>query len=184
MEIHPVLETRRLLLRVSQLSDASQIRQLANDRAIADTTMNIPHPYEEGMAEEWISETHTLSEEGTLAPFVIVLKEDDRVIGAISLKGIDHDHSHAELGYWIGRPFWNNGYATEAGKAILNFAFQELGLYRVHAHHLSRNPSSGRVLEKLGMKHEGHLRQHIRKWEILEDIDLFGVLADGWDEQL
>jgi len=184
MENHRVLETRRLLLRALQMSDASQIRQLANDRAISDTTMNIPHPYEEGMAEEWISETRALSEEGILVPFVVVLKDDDGLIGSISLKDIDRDHSHAELGYWIARSFWNKGYATEAGKAVLKFAFQELGLFRVHAHHLSRNPSSGRVLEKLGMKHEGHLRQHIRKWEILEDIDLYGILADEWDERL
>ncbi len=184
MDNHPVLETRRLLLRSLQMSDASQICDQANDRAIADTTMNIPHPYEEGMAEEWISETHELSKEGTLASFAIVLKENERIIGAIGLKDIDRNHSHAELGYWIGRSYWNNGYATEAGKAVLKFAFEELGLYRVHAHHLSRNSSSGRVLEKLGMKHEGHLRQHIRKWETLEDIDLYGILAGDLHEQL
>ena len=61
------------------------------------------------------------------------------------------DDRRAELGYWIGVPWWNRGYATEAGRALLDFGFGTLGLHRIMAHHMMRNPASGRVMQKLGM---------------------------------
>jgi RimJ/RimL family protein N-acetyltransferase len=90
------------------------------------------------------------------------------------------DHQ-AELGYWIGKPYWNAGLCTEAGRVILRYAFSELCLMRVHAVHLTRNPASGRVLQKLGMRHEGCRRGHVMKWGRLEDIELYGLLREEWD---
>ncbi len=90
------------------------------------------------------------------------------------------EHRSAQPGYWIGRPYWNRGYATGAGRAVLAFAFGEPGLNRVYAHHFSGNPASGRVLQKLGMRHEGRPRQHVRKWEGYEDLELCGILRSEW----
>jgi RimJ/RimL family protein N-acetyltransferase len=81
------------------------------------------------------------------------------------------------LGYWIGVPYWGNGYATEAGRAVLDHGFGELGLNRVYAHCFARNPASRRVLEKLGMRHEGTRRRHTLKWGEYLDEEEFGILA-------
>ena len=88
-----------------------------------------------------------------------------------------HDtFQHAEMGSWIGKPYWNQGYATEAAKAIIKQGFEVMKLNRIHAHHFARNAASGKVLLKIGMKHEGTLRQHVVKWDKFEDIELYGIL--------
>jgi ribosomal-protein-alanine N-acetyltransferase len=176
----PTLQTTRLLLRPFALSDAPTVQLLAGDIAIADTTLNLPHPYADGMAESWISKHSEAfaKEEGlTLA---IVNKPDGVLVGAISLMGIAKGHQ-AELGYWIGKPYWHQGYCTEAAQALVLCAFTKLGLLRVYASHFSRNPASGRIMQKLGMQHEGTRRQHIRKWDKLEDLELYGILKDEWE---
>ena len=74
--------------------------------------------------------------------------------GAVGLQIADA-HRHAELGYWIGVPFWGKGYATEAASAAVAFGFDMLRLNRIYAHHFAGNTASQRVLEKIGMRHEG-----------------------------
>lgn len=173
----PTLETDRLRLRPFTAADAAEVQRLAGDRAIADTTLNIPHPYEDGAAEAWIGTHEEQFASGRGANFAIALRSDGRLLGSISLMGIDALHGHAELGYWIGKDHWGQGYCTEAGRAVLRYAFGTLGLHRVHAHHLVRNPASGRVLRKLGMRSEGCMRQHVKRWDVHEDIELYGILA-------
>ncbi len=175
----PILETERLILRPFALADAADVQRLVGDRAIAATTLSIPHPYEDGMAEAWIAGRQAMIERDESTPFAIVRKSDGALIGSINLMDIQAGHQ-AEFGYWIGVPYWNRGYCTEAGQAMLDFAFNELGLVRVHARHLSRNPSSGRVMQKLGMSHEGTRRRHVRKWDVLEDVEMYGILVDDW----
>ena len=97
------------------------------------------------------------------------------LVGAISLR-LELGHERAELGYWIGVPYWGRGYATEAAGAMVGYGFNELGLNRIHARHLARNPASGRVLEKAGLTHEGFHRAHILKNGRFEDIHSFAVL--------
>jgi RimJ/RimL family protein N-acetyltransferase len=82
----------------------------------------------------------------------------------------------AELGFWVGKPFWRLGYASEAASAVVQFGFESLGLNRIYAFHMARNPASGKVLEKLGMQREGILRQRVRKWERFEDVVAYAVL--------
>lgn len=171
----PILETERLILRPFGNADAADVMRLAGDRAIADTTMNIPHPYKEGMAEEWISTHQEVFGKDQGVTFAITRKLDGALVGAIGLMGMVKGHQ-AELGYWIGKPYWKQGYCTEAGRILLRYAFSDLGLMRVHACHLTRNPASGRVMQKLGMLKEGCRRQHVKKWDKLEDIELYGVL--------
>jgi len=175
----PTIESERLILRPFVPDDAAEVQRLAGNRAIADTTLNIPHPYRDGMAEKWISGHQDYFLLGHGVTFAVTGKQEGSLIGAISLMGMTVKHQ-AELGYWLGKPYWNMGFCTEAGKAMLKFAFSELGLVRVHASYLSRNPASGRVMEKLGMKHEGTRRQHVRKWDKLEDIELYGILKEEW----
>ena len=175
----PTLATRRLRLRPFLAEDAPVVRELAGERAIADTTLNIPHPYEEGMAEEWIKSHEPGYEEGASATFAIVRRDDAVLAGAIGLQ-IDSVLKKAELGYWVGKPFWNRGFATEATLAVLKFGFEDLGLNRILARHLERNPASGRVMQKAGMLREGIARQDIIKWGRYEDLVSYAMLREEW----
>lgn len=172
----PTLTTERLVLRPFTPADAPEVRRLAGDRAIADTTLAIPHPYPEGAAEEWIATHAPGYADRTLATFAITLRDGGALAGAIGLI-IVPDHARAELGYWVGVPYWNRGYATEAGRALLEFGFDVLGLHRIQAHYLIRNPASGRVLEKIGMRPEGIRRHVVRKWGAFEDLGACAILA-------
>ncbi len=179
MTPQPTLENAPLILRPFDLSDAPEIQRLAGDRAVAATTENIPHPYEDGMAEAWVSRHPEAWEKGTDAHFAVVLKSADALIGAVSLMRIIKGH-RAELGYWIGKPYWGNGYCTTASRAVVAFGFDRLGLNRIHARHVAQNPASGCVMGKLGMTHEGLLRRHVRKWGQIDDLVLYGILKEEW----
>lgn len=177
MKVPPILETERLRLRPFAASDAVDVQRLAGDRAVADTTLNVPHPYEVGAAEQWISTHQPKFEAGELANFAVTRLDSGELVGAIGLRIVQRS-DRAELGYWIGKPYWGRGYCTEAGTAVLDYGFNVLGLNRIHASHLSRNPASGRVMQKLGMQHEGTARQHAKKWDRYEDLVLYGLLRD------
>ena len=172
----PTLLTERLLLRPFAAADAPAVRRLAGERAVADTTLAIPHPYPDGVAAEWIATHASKYAAGAEANFAVTLAPAGELIGAMGLM-VTPAHLRAELGYWIGVPFWGRGYATEAGRAVVAFGFDQLGLHRIQAHYLTRNPASGRVLAKLGMRLEGIHRHAIRKWDIFEDLAHVAILA-------
>jgi ribosomal-protein-alanine N-acetyltransferase len=171
----PSLKTERLLLRAFVLEDAPRVRLLAGEKEIASNTLAIPHPYEEGMAEAWIGTHQEGFDKGNLSTFAIVLRSSDELIGAIGLT-VNQEHANAELGYWIGKPYWNHGYCTEAAEEVLRYGFEQLDLNRIYATHLRRNPASGRVMKKLGMMHEGCRRKHVLKWGVFEDLEMYGIL--------
>ncbi len=175
MSRQPEIHTERLFLRPFTPDDAPVVQKLAGDKAIATTTLNIPHPYEDGMAEQWISTHKERFEKGELANFAITLHENGSLIGAVGLV-VNQRHESAELGYWIGKPFWNQGYCTEAARAVVRFGFKQLHLNRIHASYFSRNISSGRVMEKIGMTYEGCLRQQMKKWDKFEDLKVYSIL--------
>jgi ribosomal-protein-alanine N-acetyltransferase len=179
MKERPTLETDRLILRPFTLTDAPDVQRLAGERDVASTTRNIPHPYADGMAEQWIRTHQEQFEHGAVVNFAIVLRADNMLIGAIGLR-INPQDGNAELGYWIGKPYWNHGYCTEAAHAVVGYGFEVLGLHRIHASYLTRNPASGRVMQKLGMTSEGCLRQHVNKWEVFENLALYGILRSEY----
>jgi [ribosomal protein S5]-alanine N-acetyltransferase len=175
----PSIGTDRLLLRPFTLADAGSVQALAGAPEVAATTLLIPHPYPDGGAEAWI-ETHAPGyASGEMVLFAIVDRQGGQLLGAIGLT-LALLHARGELGYWIGVPFWNRGYATEAAAAVLRFGFEGLKLARIFAHHFSRNSASGRVMQKLAMSHEGRLRQHVRKWDRFEDLEVYGLLRAEW----
>jgi RimJ/RimL family protein N-acetyltransferase len=178
----PVIETQRLRLRPFEISDAKDVQRLAGDRAVADTTLNIPHPYDDGEAEIWISGHRDLFKKWEHAIFAIALRETGELVGAMGLH-LNPRFNRAELGYWIGKPYWNNGYCTEAARRVVQFGFEDLLLNRIHAHHMSRNPASGRVMEHIGMRLEGTMRQHVRKWDKYEDIVCYAILREDWERE-
>lgn len=174
------LETKRLRLRPLTPEDAPTVARLAGRREIAHTTISIPHPYSEPHAQEWIAAHTGQQNSAKQVAFGVTIRTDGQLIGAVGLREIDTEHCQTEMGFWIGLDWWGKGYATEAAKAVIRYGFQELKLNRIYAHHMVRNPVSGRVLEKIGMKQEGLLRQRVRKWGVFEDVVLLAILQDDW----
>jgi RimJ/RimL family protein N-acetyltransferase len=175
----PGLRTARLILRPFTLDDAPVVRELAGAWEIAETTATIPHPYEEGMAEAWISTHQAAFDHGEAVTFAVVRRTDDLLVGAIGLV-INKVYHLAELGYWIGKPYWNHGYGTEAAQEVVRYAFQVLGLNRVQAHHMTKNSASGRVMQKIGMTYEGTSKQSILRWGQFEDAANYAILRDEY----
>ncbi|MBN1574008.1 MAG: GNAT family N-acetyltransferase [Deltaproteobacteria bacterium] len=171
----PEIATERLILRPFAPSDAPEVTLIVNDYEIASKTLKIPHPYKEAMAREWIATHREGYRNGELADFAVTLKADGRIIGAVGLE-IVREHGRAGLGYWLGRDYWGAGYATEAAGAILDFGFNVLMLNRIHAERFTDNPASGRVIEKIGMKYEGHMREHDLRFGKYKDILVYGIL--------
>lgn len=180
MRTAPPLLTERLLLRSLTLEDAPDVQRLAGDRDVASTVLNIPHPYEDGMAEDWIRSCYDKFKKDEGLHFAIILKTDSTLIGVIGLE-LEQENERAELGYWIGKPYWNHGYATEAARAVVAYSFEVLKLNRIYAYHFTRNPASGRVLEKVRMRYEGCRRQHTKKWDNFEDSIGYGILKSDYD---
>jgi len=177
----PELKTERLILRPFVEADAPRIAELAGDAEVADTTLRIPHPYTSEMASEWISTHEAIRDKGRAIFYVIERKESGELVGSTGID-IDLQHSRAEIGYWIGRKYWNRGYATEAAARLLGYVFTVLRFHKVTAHCFARNPGSGRVLEKLGMTRESLLRDHILKSGAWEDIVQFGMLETEYEK--
>jgi ribosomal-protein-alanine N-acetyltransferase len=175
----PTLTTERLTLRPFVADDAFDVERLAGMREIADTTLNIPHPYPHGGAAEWIRLHAPAWIEGTSATFAIIGQKMGALVGTISLI-IKREHQRAELGYWIAPDCWNRGYATEATRAIIDFGFETLGLHRIESRHFLRNPASGRVMRKVGMIREGIERDLVMKWDRFESLALYSILEPEW----
>jgi [ribosomal protein S5]-alanine N-acetyltransferase len=181
MKKREILKTDRLILRAFKLSDAKIVQQKVGDKAIADTTLNIPYPYPDGLAEEWISSHQSKFESGEVITYAITLKDNDEIIGVIGLK-VEKKFNHAELGYWIDKNLWGNGYCTEAARAVVEYGFNKFGFHKIYAEHIARNPRSGKVMKKLGMKKEGLFKEHVIKWDKYEDVVIYGILKDEWNK--
>ena len=176
MTTPPTLETTRLRLRPYTEADIVDLLPLIGTREVAATTLRIAHPYTEQDATAFLA----LSRESGKLWLATTLRSDGRQIGGVGLRIVDQ-HKHAELGYWLGVPYWGQGYATEAAREILRYGFEDLGLHRIFASHFKHNPASGRILLKLGMRHEGRQRQHLRKWDQFVDSELYGMLRQEWE---
>lgn len=180
MRKRPTIETNRLILRPFTIDDAPDVQRLAGDWDVASTTRNIPYPYEEGIAEQWIQTHQERFEKGELVNFAIVHREQGFLIGAIGLF-LNKEHESGELGFWIGKPYWNNGYCTEAARAVLRYGFEVLRLNKIHATHIRRNPAAGCVMQKVSMSHEGSLRQHGKRWGKFENLEAYGILKSEFE---
>lgn len=165
----PEIKTDRLILRKISYPDIPKIIEWAGNKNVADTTLNIPHPYEEKDAVFWINSANQGFENKTQYTFGITLKSTTEFIGGIGLK-VNNRFNRGVLGYWIAEPHWNRGYATESVAAILKFGFNELNINKIYATHLIENPASGKVMMKNGMIKEGELKDHIKKGDFYRSL--------------
>ena len=170
----PVLETERLVLRAPRAADAPAIATLANDKRIAENTRRIPYPYTMADAEDFIGQS--AKTKGEIA--LLVGLHDGTLIGACGLAMLDGPTP--ELGYWLGAPFWGEGYATEAVRALIDHGFGELGHTALQAGARVTNPASRRVLEKCGFQWTGVGLCRIRAISSSAPIDQFRLDRGLW----
>jgi RimJ/RimL family protein N-acetyltransferase len=187
MEPFPTLRTGRLVLREFALADAPELHRLARAREVARTMLHHPHPYEEGMAEEWIKSLRPMFESGTGTTFAVVLQEGDTLIGTVSLytkapdgTAVLGEEGTGLLGFWLGVPYWNKGYSTEAVAEVVRYGFEERGLRRIRANHFGTNAASGKVLRKVGLSHAGTRPSYYEKWGNAEDREEYLLHVRDW----
>ena len=152
---------------------------LISAREIAATTLRIPHPYTRKEAEEYFDAMQAEAAKGKMLRLSIFIASGDEYCGSVGMH-IEREHGRAEIGYWIGVPYWGRGYASEAAQAAVAHGFGELGLNRIYATVFGGNTASRRVAEKAGMKYEGCMPQHVNKWGRYLDVEIYGVLAANW----
>lgn len=172
----PTLATPRLLLRAFADADAPRVQLLAGDDAVAETTLVIPHPYPDGAAEAWIAWQVSEWTESRRATWAITRRDGGLLLGAIDLF-FRPARRQAGCGYWVGRDYWGQGIASEALTAVMACGFEQFGLHRIEASHLVRNPASGRVMAKAGMRFEGTLRESVLCRGRFEDLSMWAALA-------
>jgi RimJ/RimL family protein N-acetyltransferase len=170
----PVLETERLVLRAPRLADANAVALLLNDRRIADNLSRVPHPYSRADAEEFITR---VNQPGGEVAFLIT-RPDDTVIGTCGIAKLDG--VNPEIGYWLGVPYWRQGHATEAVRALIDHAFADLGLETLQAGARVSNPASRRVLEKCGFQWTGVVLTRIRAIASAAPVDRFRLDRGLW----
>jgi [ribosomal protein S5]-alanine N-acetyltransferase len=145
------MKTKRLILRPLEDRDAPRIAELAGDWAVASMTARIPYPYDETHSHQWISGL----EDGE---FVRGIELNGELIGATGY--FADDDGAAEIGYWIGKPWWGRGFATEAARMMVRYCFTTAALPRLVCCHFVDNAGSQRVIEKLGFKSTGTCRAY------------------------
>jgi [ribosomal protein S5]-alanine N-acetyltransferase len=172
-----MIKTARLSLRPIELADAVAVHQHLNDAEVTADLLPIVQPYTLESAQTWISDLR----DGKLGEGVMfTILRDDEFVGTMYLHS-DHQYRHAEIGYWFGKAHWGQGYATEAGHAVIRYGFEKLYLQRIYAYFFARNAGSRHVLEKLGLKYEGTQRQDVLKDGVFVDVGFCGLLRSEWE---
>lgn len=174
-EKEKTIETDRLFLRLFTESDAKDVSILCNNYNIYKNTLHLPYPYSMEDARSWIKNHSDNFNNEKSFEFAVTDKLTGELYGAIALSN-NSNFNHGEIAYWVGEKYWGNGYTTEAAGAILEFAFNKRQHNKVFARCFHSNPASSRVIEKIGMKKEGILREHVIKENAYVDLICYGIL--------
>ncbi len=158
MEFEPIA-TERLVLRPLETRDRARLVKLANNWRVAKNLGTMPYPYTQAAADEWLAKQVELWKSGKSKPLAVTLSGE--LIGGVGV-GVRDDRGDDdwELGYWLGEPYWNRGYASEAAAALRDFAFEALKLERIVAGHFTDNHASGRVLTKTWFRYTSEVQRY------------------------
>lgn len=167
------IETDRLLLRPYKRSDLPFIPALIGDWEVTRWLSRAPYPYTDKDARDWLGISRRIRWWRRGLPYVVIRRADGAVMGGV---GVSFDDN--EVGYWLGQPFWGNGYATEAVKGISECAFSHYGLAHLWAGVMQGNDRSCRVLEKAGFEWKGMRRYRLRDGE--GDVHHYRLERDSW----
>ena len=183
----PRLTAARLTLRPPQQDDAPAIYEILQNWNIVQWTASIPYPYDDiSIAEAWIAASAERAESGQGVVFTVCPKEpgkaeDGKFIGSIELKiDAEAEDRQAEIGYYLDEDWWGGGYTAEAVRAVLEFAFSDLGLQSVVGLTRLDNQRSSRVLEKLGFDHSGVETRFAKERNRHETLNRFAMTEKRW----
>ena len=171
----PELKTDRLILRPMRMSDAKDVYAYARDPEVSRHVLWSAHT-SLSQSRAFLRSAIRQYRRGEPGSFAIVLKASGRMIGTVGFMWIDREYKSAEVGYSLGRAYWNRGIMTEALRAVVAYGFDQLGLNRVEAQHETDNPASGRVMAHVGMQYEGTLRQRVKNKGKFVDVALYAIL--------
>lgn len=175
----PELSTSRLILRNVRMSDARDIYEYSCDPEVARHVLWEAHQSIH-QTKAYIRYVLRQYRMGSPSSFCIALRETGKVIGTIGFMWVSNENRSAEVGYSLSRAHWNKGYMTEALAAVLRFGFEELNLNRIEAQHECANPASGRVMEHVGMRREGTLKERLYNKSRFVDVELYAILREEW----
>ena len=176
------IETKRLILRQFQANDAADMYyHYCSDPEVtrfmtwpAHRNLEVPNRGLSSWLDQYDEKTYM---------WAIVSKDIHEVIGTISVTQMDTKAESCEIAYAIGQNYWNQGYTTEALKAVMAFLFEQVAVNRIWACHDTRTPASGAVMKKCGMVYEGRLRQAIKLNAGIGDLDTYGILKSEWTKE-
>jgi len=172
------LKTERLMLRPLRPGDAARVQELCGNLNVARSLARVPHPYPNGRAEAWIAQQASDWAGGKAYIFAIVLGRD--LIGVVGLE--DRGKACFEIGYWLGEPWWGQGYMSEAVARVLAFAFDELRLDELKSGYFDGNSASRRIQDKFGFQVTGHRKVPcLARGADLAHVDT-ALLAEAWRE--
>lgn len=174
------LEGPNVLLRGLRLSDVNDLYTTIRGKDVVRWTVTIPWPYKKKHAVSFVRKSRRKIQRKTDYHLGIVLRKTNRAIGVIALQEVNGHSKSAEMGYWLGKKYWNKGYMTEAAKLMLAFGFEELKLHRISLKLFEKNIGSKRVAEKAGFKKEGVLRDARYRHGAWHNELRFGMLAREW----
>ncbi len=166
-------------IRLTELrrSDKDAFVSLLNNREIYRRTFRIPYPFTEDDFEKWFAKIEKMASGSELSTVWAIRDSTDQMIGMIGLDAPSDGQAHrAEIGYWLGEPYWGRGITTAVVRAVCRHGFEELGLAKITAHVFSFNDASARVLEKCGFELEGYLKKHFLKDEEFIDAKAYGLV--------
>jgi len=170
------IRSPRLLLRLPRLTDVPALVQLLQDNAVHQWLLHMPYPYHRMDAVRYLRNSRRRRAAGEQLGLQIARRGDGKILGGLGFSEFNWTHRHAILGYWLGRPYWGEGFATEAVRAACRAAFTELNLHRISAYVFHPNPRSMGVLRKVGFRREGRAREaFVMRGRWVDDIE-FGLL--------
>lgn len=178
-KIQPTLHGEAIYLRPFTMADADLVTHYCSHEAMHQNTSNIPKNYTIDVANWWLSKLPDEFQQNKSAVFAITEKTSDLLVGAIGLH-FQQSHNKAEMGYWVGNPFWGKGYCSQAAQTIIRYGFEQLYLNKIYAHHMAHNPASGRVMQKAGMEYEGYLKEHLLRDGMYIDVVCYGITKKNW----
>jgi RimJ/RimL family protein N-acetyltransferase len=173
----PQLLSKRLLLRAMHTGDVHEIQFHVNTKAVCNNMSYTPHPYTMEMAENWMRNINYGMGNGTCCYWAICDLVTGEFIGSMGLS-LFREQDGAEMHYWIGEKFWNNGYCTEAAKLTIKYVFEKLKFHRLQITHRKGNIASRRIIEKCGFVQEGELRDQLKRFGAFENVMYYSMLED------
>jgi [ribosomal protein S5]-alanine N-acetyltransferase len=175
------IETERLILRKFEMTDVqSAFDHWLSDERVSDNRINPAHKSVSETIER-VSKIVGQYESKEFCYWAIELKETDELIGEIDLYDFDSATDNCEVSYSLGYKWWNQGYGTEALRAVVEFGFRTMNIHKISAAHNTDNPASGKIMRKVGMEQEGVIRHMIRNSKNqYKDCAVYGILQKDY----